>query len=240
MAVQKNFVVKNGIEVNTNLIFADTNSGKVGIATTVINNTLSVNGGIGAKNITISGISTLNNVVLDGYLSIENTTGSPGQVLVSTGTGVSWSKLSKNSAVFTAFPGQTTFLFNYDIGSVEVFINGVKLIPEEFTAINGTEIILNDSCFGGETIEILAAQTLPVALGEDNIVSIGMTVQNEGTNVGTAGSITLINFTGAGVTVTSLTQYGVEVAINGVTNPPGKTLYVSMNGDNLNDGLTLD
>ena len=31
MAINKNFVVKNGIEVNTNQIFADATTGKVGI-----------------------------------------------------------------------------------------------------------------------------------------------------------------------------------------------------------------
>jgi len=49
MAVQKNFKITNGLEVNTNLIFADTNSNKVGIATTTVNYTLDVNGDIGKK-----------------------------------------------------------------------------------------------------------------------------------------------------------------------------------------------
>ena len=34
MAVDKNFVVKNGIEVNSNLIIADANTKKVGIGST--------------------------------------------------------------------------------------------------------------------------------------------------------------------------------------------------------------
>jgi hypothetical protein len=245
MAVQKNFVIKNGIEVNTNLIFGDTGSNKVGIATTVPNYTLHVNGGIGATNITssnlnVSGISTFTNTFLNGYLSIGGTTGLDGQVLVSTGAGVSWSKLSKNSAIFTAFAGQDTFGFAYDVGSVEVYINGVRLVPNEFSATDGTTIVLNDPCFGDETVEILASQVLPVSQGGSNIVAIGITVQDEGSTVGTASSITLLNFIGAGVTVSSAGAYGVNVNIDGVTNPPGKTIYVAMNGSDTNDGLTLD
>ena len=48
MAVNKNFVVKNGLEVNTNLILADVDTSRVGIGTSIADYTLHVNGGIGA------------------------------------------------------------------------------------------------------------------------------------------------------------------------------------------------
>lgn len=271
MGVNKNFIVRNGLEVEGNLIVASDE--KVGIATTNPQYTLHVNGGIGATNILVSGISTFssinvntallesvdinsgqidilglgvtgistfNNIVLDGYVSIGGTTGKDGQVLVSTGTGVSWSKLSKNSILVTASPGQDSFLFSYDIGSVEIYINGVRLSPNEFIATDGSTIILNDPCFGNETVEIIATQTLPVATGGSDIVAIGITVQQEGSTVGTASSIRLLNFTGAGVTITSASAFGVDINIDAVNNPPGNTIYVSINGDDNNDGLTLD
>ncbi len=59
MAVDKNFVVKNGLEVDTNLIFADANRNQVGIATTVTNFTFQVLGGVGVTNITISNLATV-------------------------------------------------------------------------------------------------------------------------------------------------------------------------------------
>ena len=34
MAIDKDFVIKNGIEVNENLLYADADTGKVGIGTT--------------------------------------------------------------------------------------------------------------------------------------------------------------------------------------------------------------
>jgi len=58
MAVNKNFVVKNGLEVDTNLILADSTTNKVGIGTTVPTYELHVNGGIGATSATISGFAT--------------------------------------------------------------------------------------------------------------------------------------------------------------------------------------
>ncbi len=58
MAVNKNFVVKNGLEVNTNLILADAATDKVGIGTTVPAYTLDVAGGIGATSVYAAGFST--------------------------------------------------------------------------------------------------------------------------------------------------------------------------------------
>ena len=58
MAVNKNFVVKNGLEVNTNLILADATNDRVGIGTTVPSYTLDVAGGIGATSMYIAGVTT--------------------------------------------------------------------------------------------------------------------------------------------------------------------------------------
>jgi len=239
MAINKNFVVKNGLEVDNSLLVADADTNRVGVGTTNSQYTLHVNGGIGATHLKVTGIATFNNLRLDGSVNIGGTTGKQNYVLISTGAGVSWSALSRNSVYSEAFAGQTTFYLTYEIGTVEVYVNGVRLAPNEFVAIDGSTVVLNDSCFGGEIVEILANQTVPVAEGPP-IIGVGLTVKDEGAVVGTAGSISIVNFTGAGVTVTSSGPFGVDVAINGVTNPPGKTIYVAKNGSDLNDGLTLD
>ena len=59
MAVNKNFVVKNGLEVDTDLIFADASTNKVGIGSTIPSNELDVIGGIGATNIHLTGVGTI-------------------------------------------------------------------------------------------------------------------------------------------------------------------------------------
>ena len=58
MAVNKNFVVKNGFEVSTDLILADATTNKVGIGTSIPSYELHVNGGIGATSATITGFTT--------------------------------------------------------------------------------------------------------------------------------------------------------------------------------------
>ena len=59
MAVNKNVVVKNGLEVNENLILANADDKRVGIASTTPNYTLDVSGGIGATDLVVSGFTTL-------------------------------------------------------------------------------------------------------------------------------------------------------------------------------------
>ena len=61
MAINKNFVVKNGFEVNTDLIVADATLDKVGIGTTVPRYVFHVNGGIGVTDSYVGGISTVAN-----------------------------------------------------------------------------------------------------------------------------------------------------------------------------------
>ena len=62
MAINKNFVIKNGAEINTNLFVADSSTNKIGIGTTVPQYRLHVGGsrgGIGATDITIVGVATV-------------------------------------------------------------------------------------------------------------------------------------------------------------------------------------
>ena len=59
MAVNKNFVVKNGLEVSDNLILADALEGRVGVGTTTPQQLLHVFGGIGVTDAYVTGITTV-------------------------------------------------------------------------------------------------------------------------------------------------------------------------------------
>mgnify|MGYP001176339235 CR=1 FL=1 len=103
MAVNKNFVVKNGIEVNDNLIFGDADNKNVGIASTTPNYTLDVAGGIGATDLVVTGFTTITKDLQVGasgstfYVSNSNN-------LVGVGTSVPAYLLDVRSSVST---GQT-------------------------------------------------------------------------------------------------------------------------------------
>lgn len=167
MGIERNFIVRNGLEVNDNMIFADSDSGKVGIATTTVNYTLDVNGTVGSKSLYVSGISTVNSLVINGTLSVGNTTGSSNQYLASVGTGITWKSVvsPRTSTVYSAGIGSTSFSVVYEVGLIDTYINGVRLIPPpssyaEFSASDGINVVLNDPCFGGEIVEFVVYNSL--------------------------------------------------------------------------------
>ena len=59
MSINKNFVIKNGLEVSTDLILANAVSKRVGIGSTNPRTKLDVNGAINATDLNISGIATV-------------------------------------------------------------------------------------------------------------------------------------------------------------------------------------
>lgn len=64
---------------------------------------------------------------------------------------------------FTATGGQTTFSVTYEVGFVEVFVNGVLLNAADYTASNGTSIVLAAPCAAGDIVETIAYNTVNIA-----------------------------------------------------------------------------
>lgn len=214
MSIKKNFVVQNGIEVNQNLIFADSGSGKVGIATTNAQHTLHVRGGIGATDARITGVTTVKDIVINGRITAGSSQGISGQYLISTGTGVTWAALPSVRTVDTqtAIAGQTTFTTQYIVGLLDVYVNGVRLSSDEYTANNSIQVILDFPCFGGETVEFVSYSSVAPGAGFTGIQ--GLTILEEGVQVGNPLQITSINFVGSAVTAS-----GTGIAVTVYTNP---------------------
>lgn len=63
----------------------------------------------------------------------------------------------RNRYVYEAVSGVTTFDAVYDIGFVDVLINGVVLTPTQYTAINGTTITLNDAVTNDNDVVMIIA-----------------------------------------------------------------------------------
>ena len=122
--------------------------------------------------VTVTGLTetdtlTTGNATLTGTVSAGGTTGTDGYYLKSTGIGVTWAVLpsSRTTSTQTATAGQTSFNFSYNIGFLDVFLNGVKLPSSEFTANNGSTIVLDDAAFANDTLEFISLNTVPVTSG---------------------------------------------------------------------------
>ena len=136
------------------------------------------------------------------------TVGANGYILASNGTAPAWipntaSGVSYTKTDFTATAGQTTFTVTYVVGLVEVYRNGVKLAIADYTASNGTTIVLATGANAGDVIEV-------VAFGAVN----------------TAAVITAEDFSGTGsqtvytMSVTPANSASVIIAISGVVQDP--------------------
>jgi len=144
----------------------------------------------GTTTLTVIGISSLSDVVLNGFVSAGGTTGSDGQYLQSTGAGVTWASAAslRTDNNYTATAGQTTFSLTYTVGLIDVYVNGVRLTDSEYTASNGTSVVFNEALFGGESVDIIAytssgsvssaseSDTLDSVVGRGSTTSNGITV----------------------------------------------------------------
>lgn len=226
MAIQKNFVVKNGLEVDENTLYVDSDENKVGIGTIFPDVELRVIGSIGCtdfaatRNLRALGISTFAELQFSGEsLTIGSTTGQPGQYLKSTGSGVEWASFPttvREQQTFIATDNQTTFTYAYNIGFLDVYINGVKLRGDgvtdtsDYIANNGVNFAINEECFDGDIVEAVAYN--PAAVGGGNTGILGVTIQEEGVIVGNSNGVNSINFIGVAITAVGsgagVTVYG--------------------------------
>jgi len=241
MAVNKNFVVKNGLEVNSQLIFADATSNKVGIASTQPNVELDVRGGIAATNITLSGVSTVGQelrvgsgiagtvfTVLDAGNVVGVGTSQPAYLLDvrSPGTGT------------TALYVQGDARITGDITLDDIFADYVEIthtVVSAASTFNGNLDINADvdvnrsvSITGGATVTGLSTFSSNVDINESLVVVGGIGVTGIGTvnavkifNDGNIGIITandpsgIVTYYGDGQFLTNI-QSGVGIA---TTNP---------------------
>jgi len=194
MGVNKNFIVKNGFEVNENLILADASTKNVGIGSTIPSRTLDVSGGIGVTYVYSSGISTFADdveVTKDLKVGLSGTTftalGVGGSVGV--GTNLPGYLLEVRSPVST---GQTA-LYVYGDVRISGDINADDLFFDDIVALD-----LDVSGIG--TIATLQSTDGTINnLTSDNITGTSGTITNV---TGTSGTIT--NITGTSGTITTL------------------------------------
>ena len=76
-----------------------------------------------------------------------------------------------------AYNGSTTiFPITYDAGFVDVYLNGIKLQPADFTATNGTSVILLSAAQTNDTVSLVAFGTFNVSnfsINDANDVNTG-------------------------------------------------------------------
>jgi hypothetical protein len=136
MAVQKNFSIRNGLEVNEKLLVADSVLDRVGIGSTTPKYTFEVIGGIGATDINILGISTV---------LTEFNVGTGGTVITSLNTGLTgFGTQSPAYIVDIRSPvstGQTALYVQGDVRITgDVYADDINLDQATFTNLEVTGV----------------------------------------------------------------------------------------------------
>jgi hypothetical protein len=102
---------------------------------------------------------------LTGIDGLPSQTGNAGKYLTTNGSVAAWDELALPEFVYTrttytATASQTTFNATYTIGYVDVYLNGIKLlVGTDFTATNGTSIVVSPAVAVGDIVEIIAHTT---------------------------------------------------------------------------------
>ena len=240
MAVNKNFVVKNGIEVATNLIVADPINNRVGLGTTAPEALLDVRGPVEIKDgpsqiaaVDIAGITTVReefNVGVGGTsLTVDPTLGRVG-----INSATPQYTLDVRSSVST---GQTAL---YVFGDMRV-TGDLNLDDITLDAISGSSLSISGlSTFNGN-VDVNAAVDVSSHLNVTGITTLassgGITTTGGdlyvGGNLNVIGDITYDEVSGRNINITGVSTLGtVQISSGIVTATTGVVTYFG-DGSNL-------
>lgn len=232
MGINKNFVVRNGLEVANTLLYANDETNRIGINSGTPEHALDVIG----------------DAAIDGALfspvSLGGTSGVTGQYLQSTGDKWRWESFpkSRQTEIYTLTAGQTRIPASGSFGTfvltetdlTSVFLDGVKLTNGDYVInAGGGSITLFAAAFGGEELELIAHGAASVGAGNTGI--LGVSVRKAGIDSGTPGRVQILDFVGLGVTLDGttglVTAYIDSGGLTAVINDPAPTLggYLNLN-----------
>lgn len=172
MAVNRNFVVKNGLQVNTSLLFVDSATNRIGIGSTVPSTVLDVVGGIAATDLKLTGISTISGAIY----------GDGGVAAVQIGTGISIAGIT----TLAGGGGITTTGGDFYVGG-DLYVGDDVVFDE----ISGRELYVSGigtiNQFQALTANVSGVTTTGILSASSAIITGIGTIQEF--NVGTGGTV---------------------------------------------------
>lgn len=237
MAVNKNFVVKNGLEVNTNLLLADADNSRVGVGTSVPSFTLHVFGGIGVTDVSVTGVTTLSQDLKVGsggtgfVVTTDSATGAGQSVGIR--TGFPEYTLDVRGPVSTG----TTALYVYGDTRItgDLFVDDIT-----FDDANMQDLTVTDTLTVAGFTTLASSGGITTTGGQlyvaSDISAIGVITATSFTGLGQIGVASEGTFVGTGVTLvdfksttgTNVQSVDISSGIASVTVVPGVSLGLAI------------
>lgn len=153
----------------------------------------------------------------------------PNQTISSTATGGSGggsSSATYTRTTFSATGGQTVFTVTYNVGYIEVYLNGLLLPAADYTATNGTSITLGVACIAGDIVET-KVYTLAIASGYLTRTAVGTGSQTTFT-VTSGITVNTVLVTENGIIQTPTTDYTVSGTVLTFTTAPASGVVIQL------------
>ena len=239
MSINKNFVVKNGLQVSDSLVFADAAEGRVGIGTTIpTDHLLHVFGGIGVTDAYVTGISTFGNsisvgpsgsllsvVVPDNFVGVG--TAVPEYLLdirsnISTGQTSLYvdgsSRITGNLSVESDAIFDDVNIRNIDVSGISSFI-GIGYFDDDLTVGGNLDVVGNGTVDGLFTPARLVVSETSSFVGNGSFgsdLSVGGNL-----NVGGNGVVNNLLLSG-GLNVSGVSTLTNKLEIRSTDSEPGR------------------
>jgi hypothetical protein len=229
MAVNKNFVVKNGLEVSTDLILADAARNKVGIGSTTPRTELDVRGGIAATDISISGVGTI--------VTLQSSSASITNLVVGVGTvGAVQATHITASGVTTATTLNVTGTGTIAVGVVTHLrgtnLNYSGIATANSISIGATQVISNERQLQNiASLDATTTATIEAAISNAPNTFTDLRV----TGFSTLNAVSAVNANVTGITtlgITTVTQLASAGIVTALSFRPTSGYYQSPNGTN--------
>lgn len=201
--ITKNFIVKNGLEVNGGLFIVNTDNNKIGIGTTVLVHDFNVKGGIGVTNALITGIATVTEFIA--------TYSQTGVTTISTLTSTNINSQQISVSGVSTFTGNSTFSSNVSANTLNV--SGISTLAG-VTTVTGTTLFAKQLSVSGVSTASqfsgpLSGTVTGTLIGDVNSSGVStFTTLKVGTGVTiNSGIVTATSFNGSGINLTGIVTF---------------------------------
>ena len=249
MAVNKNFVVKNGIEVATDLIYATSDLDKVGIGSTIPTSTLEVGGDFKAtENSTVVGFATVQDTfevgvggtvitadVQAGRIGLNTATAHHNVHISNVGTGDTTLYVDGGDVKIAGNVYADNLGITGDVNAINLNVTGITTLGDSSGA---DKVDINTSVDLDGDLDVLGVSTFvgDVKITGDTIITGIASVSSDltvGGNLNVTGDITYDEVTGRNINITGVSTFGtVQVSGGIVTATSGIVTYYG-DGSNL-------